>query len=148
MIAASGKYFEVRQIINELITNDRRKTVAPAALLEQAASHTLLKKGDYLLWALQSDAFAQDIIAEKMNEIQRMIHERDMPGLAPLSGHLAALAAQQGDYGTAEKYVHLAANSFGPSYLWNSATQIRTCLLNLAGENGRTHSRNNSRDPR
>jgi spermidine synthase len=148
MIAASGKYFEVRQIINELLTNDRRKTMAPGALLEQASRHPLLKNGDYLLWALQSDAFAQDIIGGKTKEIQRMIQESDMQDLAPLSGHLAALVAQQGDYGTAENYVHLAANSFGPSYLWNSATQIRTSLLNLAGENGRADNRNSSRDPR
>jgi spermidine synthase len=147
MIAASKKYFEVRQIINELLTNDRRKTIAPGALLKQAACHPLLKNGDYLLWALQSDAFAQDIVGGKIKEVQKMIQEGDMQNLAPVSGHLAALAAQQGDYGTAEKYVHLAANSFGPRYLWNSATQIRTCLLNLAGENGKTDNRNSSRDP-
>jgi spermidine synthase len=137
MIAGSEKYFEVRQVINELITKDLRKTVAPAALLEQAVHHPLLKNGDYLLWALQSDAFAQGIISEKTGDIQKMLQAEDIPGLIPVSGHLAALVAQQGDYTTAEKYVHLAQNSFGPNYLWNSADQIRICLLNLAGEKGR-----------
>lgn len=133
MIQASVKYFDVRQTINELITNDRRKTIAPEVLLDQAINNPLLQ-GDFILWALQSDAYAQNIISANMGDIQRMIREGDMQGLIPISGHLAARLAQQGDYLTAEKYIGMGADAFGPNYLWNSASQIREFLLRLAAK--------------
>jgi small subunit ribosomal protein S2 len=40
MIAASGKYFDVRQIINELITNDRRKSVERYKEIERQLAST------------------------------------------------------------------------------------------------------------
>jgi spermidine synthase len=130
MKAASAPYFDVRNLVNELIAHPRRKTVPPDSLFEQTLTNPRLQ-GDYLLWALQSDAYAQTIVTGETSRIQSLMQANDAAAIVPFSQHLAARDVVYGDYADAVQFMRLAANGIGSAYLWNAEGMIEKRLLQL-----------------
>jgi spermidine synthase len=128
------KYFTVRQTINEMLAIKDMRNTHPLMNLHTCIHNTLLTK--YILWALDSDQYAQRIISKAFKDNSEASFDR-----VEICRHLAAGAAQQLNYRLAEKYLHLAADSLEPQNtpqdLHYDYSRYRMYLLFIAGDQER-----------
>lgn len=120
------KYFAVRDTINfNLLLGTMEIPIV--GNLHQCINNPLLK--NYILWALDSDVFAQQIISNFMEKPE------ESTDAATMYKHLAAGAAQKRDYLMAEQYLRLALERLGFQKVNNLKYYLqRMYLLFLAGD--------------
>ncbi len=122
----AGKYFAVRDIINfNLLLGTMEIPIV--GNINKCIHDPLLN--NYILWAFDSDVFAQQIISKKKDKPE------ESTDTATMYKHLAAGAAQKRDYLMAEQYLRLALERLGSQKVSNLKYYLqRMYLLFLVGD--------------
>jgi spermidine synthase len=125
------KYFPARQIINEILARPAWRSRQMIFYFHECLQNPLLN--NYILWVLQSDHSAQQIVASVLQEAPEKVFQD--PETYP---HLAAGALQAHNYPLADRYLQLLTNlntrtSRGES-LSLEFYKMRMYLLYLSGD--------------